>query len=157
MLDLTAGWGVDGYTLARHGQRVTLIEQNALIQAIVAHSLAQLAADPVGSKFAGRLSIEAIDAKRYLQNLPEDHEFDCIYLDPMFPAHKSTAKPAKEMQILQALTENTDLEACFELALKQARKRVVVKRSARAEPLGQHKPDLVQRAKTIRFDIYLTA
>ena len=33
VLDLTAGWGVDGYTLARHGQSVTLIEQNALVQA----------------------------------------------------------------------------------------------------------------------------
>jgi 16S rRNA (guanine1516-N2)-methyltransferase len=156
ILDLTAGWGVDGYTLARHGQSVTLIEQNALVQAIVAHSLAQLAADPANAVIASRLSIEAIDAKRYLQKLPEEHEFDCIYLDPMFPAHKSTAKPAKEMQILQSLTENSDLESCFELALEQARKRVVVKRAARAEPLGQHKPDLVQRARTIRFDIYLT-
>jgi 16S rRNA (guanine1516-N2)-methyltransferase len=156
VLDLTAGWGVDGYTLARHGQRVTLIEQNALVQAIVAHSLTRLAADPANAEIASRLSIEAIDAKRYLQNLPGDHEFDCIYLDPMFPAHKSTAKPAKEMQILQSLTENTELETCFELALKQARKRVVVKRAARSEPLGQHKPDLVQRARTIRFDIYLT-
>lgn len=157
VLDLTAGWGVDGYTLARHGQSVTLIEHNALVQAIVAHSLAQLAADPANAEIAGRLSIEAIDAKRYLQNLPGDHDFDCIYLDPMFPKHKSNAKPAKEMQILQSLTENSDLEASFELALKQARKRVVVKRAARAEPLGQHKPDLVQRARTIRFDIYLTS
>ena len=156
VLDLTAGWGVDGYTLARHGQSVTLIEQNPLVQAIVAHSLAQLAADPANAEIAGRLSIEAIDARHYLQNLSGEHEFDCIYLDPMFPAHKSTAKPAKEMQILQSLTENSDLESCFELALKKARKRVVVKRAARAESLGQHKPDLVQRAKTIRFDIYLT-
>ena len=75
----------------------------------------------------------------------------------MFPAHKSGAKPAKEMQILQALTDNSNIEACFELALARARKRVVVKRSAKAAPLGQHKPDLVQRAKTIRFDVYLTA
>ena len=49
-----------------------------------------------------------------------------------FPAHKSTAKPAKEMQILQALTDNTDIESCFALALSKARKRVVVKRAARA-------------------------
>ena len=158
VLDLTAGWGVDGYTLARHGQSVTLVEQNALVQAIVSHSLAQLAADPANAAIASRLSItEALDAKRYLQNLPEEHDFDCIYLDPMFPVHKSTAKPAKEMQILQSLTENTDLESCFEMALKQARKRVVVKRAARAAPLGQHQPDLVQRARTIRFDIYLTS
>lgn len=157
VLDLTAGWGVDGYTLARHGQSVTMIEQNPLVQAIVAHSLAQLATDPAGAQIAARLNIEALDAKSYLQNLPEDHEFDCIYLDPMFPAHKSTAKPAKEMQILQALTDNTDIESCFSLALLKARKRVVVKRAARADSLGHQKPDLVQRAKTIRFDIYLTA
>jgi hypothetical protein len=76
----------------------------------------------------------------------------------MFPAHKSSAKPAKEMQILQALTENRNIEACFELALARARKRVVVKRAAKAAPLlEQHKPDLVHRAKTIRFDVYLTA
>jgi hypothetical protein len=61
------------------------------------------------------------------------------------------------MQILQALTDNKNIEACFELALARARKRVVVKRAAKAAPLGQHKPDLVQRARTIRFDVYLTA
>ena len=157
VLDLTAGWGVDGYTLARHGQSVTLLEQNKLVHAIVAQSLAQLASNSATADIAARMAIEQIDAKHFLQNQVEA-EFDCIYLDPMFPAHKSGAKPAKEMQILQALTDNSNIEACFELALAQARKRVVVKRSAKAVPLlEQHKPDLVHRAKTIRFDVYLTA
>ena len=75
----------------------------------------------------------------------------------MFPAHKSGAKPAKEMQILQALTDNSNIDACFELALAQARKRVVVKRAAKAAALELRKPDLVHRARTIRFDVYLTA
>jgi len=156
VLDLTAGWGVDGYTLARHGQSVTLLEQNKLVHAIVAQSLAQLALNPATADIAARMSIEQIDAKHFLQNQVEA-EFDCIYLDPMFPAHKSGAKPAKEMQILHALTENSNIEACFELALAQARNRVVVKRAAKAAALEQHKPDLVHRAKTIRFDVYLTA
>jgi 16S rRNA (guanine1516-N2)-methyltransferase len=156
VLDLTAGWGIDGYTLARHGQAVTLLEHNELVHAIVAESLAQLAANPSTADIATRMIIEQIDAISFLQN-ESAAEFDCIYLDPMFPPHKSAAKPAKEMQILQALTDNRNIEACFELALARARKRVVVKRAAKAAPLGQHKPDLVQRARTIRFDVYLTA
>ena len=157
ILDLTAGWGVDALILARHGQQVTLLEQHRLLHAIIAHALAQLALTPGGDTIAQRLSLERTNAKHYLQNLDDARDFDCIYLDPMFAAHKSGAKPAKEMQILQALTGNQDIESCFELALLKARKRVVVKRAAKAPPLAGSKPDLVQRAKTIRFDIYLTS
>lgn len=156
VLDLTAGWGVDALVLARHGQQVTLLEQHRLLHAIVAHSLEQLALTPGGDAIARLLTLEHANAKQYLQDLGDTRDFDCLYLDPMFPAHKSGAKPAKEMQILQALTANQDIESCFELALTKARKRVVVKRAAKAPPLAGSKPDLVQRAKTIRFDIYLT-
>ena len=156
VLDLTAGWGVDGYILARHGQNVTLLEQNELVQAIVAFSLQQLAADPEKGKFAQRLTIINAEALCYLNGLSEQR-YDCIYLDPMFAAHKSGAKPAKEMQILQALTDNTAIDACFELALQHARKRVVVKRAAKAPTLTSLEPDMVHRAKSIRFDVYQTA
>jgi 16S rRNA (guanine1516-N2)-methyltransferase len=156
VLDLTAGWGVDAYILARHGHDVTLLEQNELLHAIVDWSLQRLAHDPAGTEFARRLTLEKTGALSYLTAM-NDRPFDCIYLDPMFPAHKSGAKPSKEMQILQALTDNRDIEACFELALLRARKRVVVKRAAKAPALGRRNPDLVQKAKSIRFDIYLTA
>ncbi|MCP4283565.1 MAG: class I SAM-dependent methyltransferase, partial [Gammaproteobacteria bacterium] len=74
----------------------------------------------------------------------------------MFPTHKSSAKPAKEMQVLQALTDNVEIESCFDLALQKAHKRVVVKRPAKAATLTALKPDIVYREKTIRFDVYLT-
>jgi 16S rRNA (guanine1516-N2)-methyltransferase len=157
ILDLTAGWGVDALVLARYGQQVTLLEQHQLLHAIIAHSLAQLALTPNGAEIAQRLNLQHTNAKHYLHGLGDAEEFDCIYLDPMFAAHKSGAKPAKEMQILQALTANQDIESCFALALAKARKRVVVKRAAKAPALAGAKPDLVQRAKTIRFDIYLTS
>lgn len=156
ILDLTAGWGVDAFILARHGHRVTLLEQDPLVHAIVAHSLRCLSRNPQQSALAAVMSLQRDEALRYLRELPAEHEFDCIYLDPMFAAHKSGAKPAKEMQILQALTANSNIDSCLELARKLARKRVVVKRAARAAVLGDDPPDLVQRARTIRFDIYLT-
>jgi 16S rRNA (guanine1516-N2)-methyltransferase len=133
-----------------------LLEQHELVYAIVAYSLSRLATDKQGAAVADRMLIENIDANNYLQSLDANHEYDCIYLDPMFPRHKSGAKPAKEMQILQALTANLEIDSCFELALQQARRRVVVKRPARAARLSTLKPDLVYREKTIRFDVYLT-
>ena len=156
VLDLTAGWGIDSFTLAWHGQQVTLLEQNELLYAIVSYSLARLAIGGQGAAVAARISIEHTNANSYLQSLDANHEYDCIYLDPMFPRHKSSAKPAKEMQILQALTTNLEIESCFELALQTARRRVVVKRPLKAIRLSSLKPDLVYREKTIRFDIYLT-
>ena len=155
ILDLTAGWGVDALTLARHGKTVVMLERNRTLYTIVAHSLACLAESDNGAEIASRLSIENADARDYLQS-PDAGNYDCIYLDPMFPPHKSGAKPAKEMQILQLLAENHRIEDCFELARHQAGKRVVVKRPLKAPPLTADKPDLVKREKTIRFDIYLT-
>jgi 16S rRNA (guanine1516-N2)-methyltransferase len=157
VIDLTAGWGADSLTLACHGQRVTLLEQNELLFAILEYSLQRLAMEPAGSDCAARMQLEHMEAGEYLRRLDDARGFDCIYLDPMFPLHKSSAKPAKEMQILQALTANVDIEACFELALQKARKRVVVKRPAKADRLTALKPDIVYREKTIRFDVYLTA
>ena len=108
------------------------------------------------SDLAQRLQLIETNARDFLAGLEPGHGFDCIYLDPMFPAHKSGAKPGKEMQILQALTVNVDVDRCFELALAQADHRVVVKRPARAPRLDARKPDLVVREKTVRFDVYLT-
>jgi len=156
ILDLTAGWGFDSFTLASHGQRVTLLEQNELVHAIVACSLDRLRADPKNLAVADRLLIKNTNANSYLQSPEGNLAYDCIYLDPMFPRSKSGAKPAKEMQILQALTTNLEIDSCFELALQKARRRVVVKRPARAALLSALKPDLVYREKTVRFDVYLT-
>ena len=153
VLDLTAGWGVDAFTLARQGQRVCMLERNDLVQAIVAWSLRCLQSLPEWQNAGDRLETRSGSALDFLQRT--DREFDCIYLDPMFPTHKSGAKPGKEMQLLQALTENEDIEPCFELALERARKRVVVKRAAKAPTLTGLKPDIAHRSKTVRFDVYL--
>ena len=155
VLDLTAGWGADSLTLARRGQRLTMLEHNTLIHAILAYSLHCLAQDRAGAEIASRMKLENTAAETYLQDLGPARAFDCIYLDPMFPPRKSSAKPGAEMQLLQAITENRDIEACFNLARAKARRRVVVKRPLKAPALGEDKPDMVYREKSIRFDVYL--
>ncbi len=157
VLDLTAGWGADALVLANHGYRVDLVERDALLHAVVAHAIECLGADPDGAACAARMRCHHADSRDFLESLAPARRFDCIYLDPMFPPHKSGARPGKEMQLLQQLTANAGLEACFELALQRARNRVVVKRPAKAPALTAREPDIVYREKTIRFDVYLTA
>ncbi len=154
VLDLTAGWGADAFVLATQGQQVTLLEKNVAIASCVDYSLSILAQSHHPT--ANRLELRHCDATDFLNQLSANHGFDCIYIDPMFPAHKSSAKPAKEMQILQALTDNQAIDLMFELALQKAVKRVVIKRPLKAVPLGEATVDLVYRERSVRFDIYLT-
>ncbi|MGD8420789.1 MAG: class I SAM-dependent methyltransferase [Gammaproteobacteria bacterium] len=156
LLDLTAGWGTDSLTLARHGMRTHALEQNSLLAAILEYSLECLRATGEEDEAGQRMTVECVNSAEFLQT-PAAEVYDCIYLDPMFPPHRSSARPGKELQILQALTGNSDIERCLELALEKARKRVVVKRPAKAPGLHEAKPDIVYREKSVRFDIYLTA
>ena len=155
LLDLTGGWGVDSFILAHHGLSVTMLEQNELVFNISAHSLNCARLISSTSAAANRIELIHTSSVDFLLGLDHATGFDCIYLDPMFPDHKSTAKPAKDMQILQHLTDNQDIEKCFELALEKARNRVVVKRPAKSGPISSLGPDLVYKQKTIRFDVYL--
>ena len=154
ILDLTGGWGIDGFTLAYHGKQVTLLEQNEQVYSVLSKSLDNARKQEHTENTVKRIKPLKINSLEYLNNL--NQTFDCIYLDPMFPSHKSTAKPGKEMQLLQKLTANLDIDACFEIALTRAKNRVVVKRPAKARSISGLKPDLAYREKTIRFDVYLT-
>jgi len=156
LLDLTGGWGVDSFILAHHGLSVTMLEQNELVFNISAHSLNCARLISSTSAAANRIELIHTSSVDFLLGNDLAGSFDCIYLDPMFPDHKSTAKPAKDMQILQHLTDNQDIEQCFELALEKAKTRVVVKRPAKSQPISSLAPDLVYKQKTIRFDVYLT-
>ncbi|MFT5549117.1 MAG: 16S rRNA (guanine1516-N2)-methyltransferase [Candidatus Azotimanducaceae bacterium] len=157
VLDLTGGWGMDSVMIAHGGRSVTMLEQNRLIYAITAHSLKCAKAHSRLTQTIDRIITLNITGRDFLVQHEGSGEFDCIYLDPMFSNHKSSAKPSKEMQLLQQMTSNVDIELTFSLALKQANNRVVMKRPLKSPPFCDRQPDIVYREKTIRFDVYLTA
>lgn len=157
VLDVTAGWGIDSFILAQHGKQVTMLEQNAFIYSVLSTSLSNACRHSHTQAAAQRLTLKFGNSFDYLQRLEScPKQYACIYLDPMFPAHRSNAKPGKAMQLLQYLTRNTDIDACFSLALQKAGKRVVVKRPVKAAAISTLKPDLRYQEKTVRFDVYLT-
>jgi 16S rRNA (guanine1516-N2)-methyltransferase len=146
---------MDSFILAYHGRNVTMLEHNELVYQIVACSLNLARSIKHTMAAANRIELIHTSSVDFLLARQDSRPYDCIYLDPMFPDHKSNAKPAGEMQILQYLAQNQDIDECFKLALEQAEKRVVVKRPAKSKPISDLSPDLVYRQKTIRFDVYL--
>ena len=81
---------------------------------------------------------------------------DCIYLDPMFPGHKPCALPFGDLQILQPITDNQDMDGLFELALKQDKNQMIVKRPLHPPAMNEKDPDIVYAEEKMRFDVYFT-
>ena len=147
ILDVTAGWCRDSFILARNGYQLTAVEQSALL-----YCLNKTALELYQKEHTLNLNLQHANALDYLAETSQT--FDAIYLDPMFPQHKNQAKNKKELQVLQSITQNTDMEAVFELALQKAKQRTVVKRPINASFLAHKKPDFQYLGKTIRFDVY---
>lgn len=152
VLDATAGLGRDGYTLAALGVRVTMAERHPQIAALLQDAHRRALLDPQAAPIAQRITLPGFDA---LKAFASGH-WDVVYLDPMYPHTGKTALPQKEMQIFRDLTaSDPDADALLDPALACARKRVVVKRPAKAPWLGARKPSMEMKGTQARYDVYL--
>jgi 16S rRNA (guanine1516-N2)-methyltransferase len=155
ILDATAGLGKDAFVLASLGCQMHCLERSPLVGALLADGLQRLFAD---QRSAGlQLTLTSIDAIDYLHGDNMQQKYDVVYLDPMFPEKKKNALPKKGMRIFRDLLGyDQDTQKLFELALKHAFKRVVVKRPRHAVTITDLKPDIVFHGKSSRFDVYLS-
>jgi 16S rRNA (guanine1516-N2)-methyltransferase len=95
------------------------------------------------------------DSISYLDAIGPLNRPDIIYVDPMFPERKKSAQVKKEMQALhQIVGGDEDSHKILELALEKALYRVVVKRPAHSEYLGNLKPNYSLEGKSTRYDIF---
>jgi 16S rRNA (guanine1516-N2)-methyltransferase len=157
--DLTAGLGGDAFVLATLGCRVTLVERNPVVVALLRDGLerAAIAAeeDRELADILDRMTLVQTDSQRWLDELPAAEQPEVIYLDPMFPERKKSALVNKNMQAFQQVVDaDEDADALLPLALTNALYRVVVKRPAQAPWLANIKPALALEGKSVRFDIY---
>ncbi|WP_456373630.1 class I SAM-dependent methyltransferase [Thiolapillus sp.] len=156
ILDATAGLGRDAFVLATLGCEVLMVEQSPLVHALLEDGLRRAAGEPGLEQIISRMSLilgNAVELLESMQPLPRP---DCIYLDPMYPHKGKTALAKKEMRTLQQLL-GADRQGAELLtaARRKAGRRVAVKRPARADFLGQRKPDFQIRSPKTRYDIYL--
>ena len=148
VLDATAGFGLDGLTLAALGCSVTLCERDPLVFELLQDGVGRLG--PTESE-EGEAEVVHAEARDFLR---EPRRYDVVYLDPIFPERGKTALPGKRARYLAELVghDTEALEELLALALARAKKRVVVKRR-RLDPEAR-KPDFVIQGRSVRFDVY---
>jgi len=154
VLDVTAGLGQDAFVLAGLGCRVTLLERNPVVHAVLADGLARARLNLACAEVVGRMSLLPGDSVDWLRRVGPEAA-DVIYLDPMFPHRDKSALVKKEMQVFQQLIgSDDDAEQLLAAALGGARYRVVVKRPRKAPAVAGPEPATRVEGKTSRYDIY---
>ncbi len=153
VLDATAGLGRDGFVLASHGFAVTLLERDPIVHALLADGIDRARAHDATREIAASISLYQADLLSW--EPASDEKPDVVYLDPMFPQRRKSAKIKKEMALLQDfLREPSDERMLLERARQLANTKVVVKRPLKAEPLAGRKPSSQLRGRSTRFDVY---
>ncbi len=154
IIDATAGLGQDAFVLACLGCRVLMLEQSAIVAALLQDALQRLQQNPSGQQL--HLTLININAIQYLNACNPETKPDVVYCDPMFPERKKTAQVNKGMQILQDLIPcEASPEKLLRAALTCCKQRVVVKRPRHA-PAISHTPDFSFQGQSTRFDVYVT-
>lgn len=154
VLDATAGMGRESFLLAALGCTVTAVERNPVIFALLSDAVKRALTSPKLPFTAEQLKVIHHDSIEYLTNLNE-HSFEVIYLDPMFPAREKSAAVKKEMRIFKRLAgSDTDDTELLIAAIDTGCKRVVVKRPNYAPFIGAIKPSFQIESKKHRFDVY---
>jgi len=159
ILDATAGMGGDAFVFATLGCQVTMIERSPVIAALLQDALNRgLQTDKTEIlESIQNLSLINVDSTELLST--EQPVVDVIYMDPMYPEKKKKAAPKKEMVALQNLVgPDLDSEKLLEVALQVAKKRVVVKRPAKApiiELANKREPTMCIKSPNTRYDVYV--
>ena len=159
VLDATAGFGLDAFLFASAGASVTLIERSVILHAMLSDGLERgaVSADEKVRAAVTRMQLLHGDSAVMLAQ-HQSTPVDIVYLDPMFPERKKSAKVKKNMALLQQLLHSeAQAEHLLANAIGVASKRVVVKRPRHAPFLEARKPSFSQEGKSSRFDVYLCA
>lgn len=155
VLDATAGLGRDAFVLASLGAKVTLVERNPAVAALLFDGLRRAEAITELNWLGERMHLLHSSA---LEALQQHSAVDVVYLDPMFPPRDKTALVKKEMRAFHDVVgSDTDADALLAPALKLAQKRVVVKRPGYADFLAEKAPTMSVTGKNNRFDVYINA
>ncbi len=153
VLDATAGLGRDAFVLASLGCKVTLMERNPVVAAMLDDGIERAKLNSETADIAQQMTMIFASS---IEQLAEQPMHDIVYLDPMYPHREKSAAVKKEMRVFQSLVgEDTDADKLLAPAKTIAQYRVVVKRPNYAEPINNEKPTTVIKMKKNRFDIYV--
>ena len=146
--DVTAGFGVDTFTLASCGVSVCCVERNPAAALLLFDGLSRCP-----RKIADKVTLKFDDSINWLAKISDEPE--TIYIDTMFAGKKKSARAPKQMQMLRQIAgDDADASLLFSAALASGASRVVVK-AADDGPVMDYQVNAQFKGKTVRFDVYL--
>jgi 16S rRNA (guanine1516-N2)-methyltransferase len=158
VIDATGGLGRDSFLLASAGCRVRVYERQPIAARLLRDGLERAREHPATARAAQRIELVEGDAVQALEEMRQhDRRVAAVYLAPMFPQRRKSARVKKESRALQLLAGPADDPARLLDAARHVGSRVVVKRPRTAPPLADRKPDYSLDGKSVRFDVYLRA
>jgi len=154
IVDATAGLGRDSFLLASLGAQVTLIERSEKMHELLVQGM-QRAAKEGGQlrEIIGRMTLLKGDSLDIIPELAGE----AILIDPMHPERKKSALVKQELrQVREIVGSDDDAADLVRLAIKHARKRVVLKWPAKGAPIeGVKKCTHQIIGKTTRYDVFM--
>jgi len=155
LLDATGGLGVDAFMFASAGFKVTILEKNVLVYALLSDAVQRASQVLQLKSIMKRISLHHCDSLDWfashegLQDAP-----DVIYLDPMYPIEtKMKAAPKKGMALARALVGKVDrADELLRAAITCAKEKVVLKRPYYSvESIGTLN---VFKSRSLRFEVF---
>ena len=155
ILDTTAGLGRDMITLASRGHSIVAIEKDPYIYLLLLDAIKRAKQIDSLKHTAENITLLNTNSAEYI--LATDKKFDSVYIDPMFPERKKSAKVKQNMQIMHKIAFDDDTinaQLLDNAVTTKLAKKIVVKRPINAGYLSTKKPSAQIKGKTNRFDIY---
>jgi len=144
IMDCTAGFGKDSYIMSLTGSKIVAYESNPVMFALLK--------DGLNRSVIENISLRKRDALREIRTT----DCEVIYIDPMYPATKKSAKNNKYMMFLQSFVGHQAEMAdnLFTQALQSQTQKIVIKRPVKASYVMNKKPTYQVIGKAARFDVY---
>ncbi len=150
LLDATAGMGEDSLILAASGFLVDMYEQNEIIAELLRDAMDRALTDSMLKDIVSRMTLHVGDS---IKAMEEGATADVILLDPMFPERSKSGLIKKKFQLLQKLESPCNNgDELLDAAIKACPKKIVIKRPAKGEKLGNINVDYSYPGKAIRYD-----
>lgn len=152
VVDLSFGFGKDGFLVSRFAEEVIACEKHPLVYLLMREALESLRNGVAGPPLT-LIYANSLDWLRKNENWKNT----AFYFDPMFPDRQGTASPGKEMQVLRILhgdleTQRGSLD--FARFLDFPWERLVIKRPSDSGVLSETPPSYAVKNGKLRFDVY---
>jgi 16S rRNA (guanine1516-N2)-methyltransferase len=155
IVDGTGGLGTDAWLLASAGARVVVVEQHAVLRALLADGLARAMRE--APEVCARITLAAGDTRRDVGAFAPD----VLYLDPMYPPRRKQALGDRRLRCVGALLEadglrGDDVAGLVRGGLDAGVPRVVLKCPRKVRLEGLPPPHHALEGRSTRFDVWLS-